>query len=119
MPLGCGDAIDRSQSTREPGQLLSHLDRGSFWSPLPLGYADKDALALAQIRDARPLKRGGVYETSFPPLSMAIKAKPLAVLCHFTVPIAWTLASKGRRSDGDLKLFVAAWAGLQCGYLRL
>jgi hypothetical protein len=27
------------------------LDRGGFWSLLPLGYADKDALALFQINE--------------------------------------------------------------------
>src|SRR5690348_5656013 len=33
-----------------------------------------------------------------------MKPNPLAALCHFTVPISWTLASKGRRSDPDLNL---------------
>ena len=32
------------------------------------------------------------------------ETEPLAALYHFTVPISWTLASKGRRSDGDPKL---------------
>src|SRR6476620_10181182 len=32
-----------------------------------------------------------------------MKPNPLAALYHFTVPISWTLASKGCRSDGDLK----------------
>jgi hypothetical protein len=41
---------------------LSQLDRGGFWSLLPLGYADKDALALVQTHDACPLKRGDVHE---------------------------------------------------------
>jgi hypothetical protein len=41
---------------------LGQLDRGGFWSFLPLGYADKDALALVQTHDACPLKRGDVHE---------------------------------------------------------
>jgi hypothetical protein len=49
--------------TQDP---LGQLDRGGFWSFLPLGYADKDALALVQTRDARPVKRGDVYEDVFP-----------------------------------------------------
>src|SRR4029077_774327 len=32
-----------------------------------------------------------------------MKPNPLAASYHFTVPISWTLASKGCRSDGDLK----------------
>jgi hypothetical protein len=38
------------------------LDRGGFWSLLPFGNADKDALALVQTRDTRSLKRGDVHE---------------------------------------------------------
>jgi hypothetical protein len=45
--------------TQDP---LGQLDRGGFWSFLPLGYADKDALALVQTRDPRPVERGDVYE---------------------------------------------------------
>src|SRR5215471_7675952 len=43
-------------------------------------------------------------KTSFPPLSSTTKPNPLAALYHFTVPISWTFASKGCRSDGDPKL---------------
>jgi hypothetical protein len=32
-----------------------------------------------------------------------MKPNRLVALNHFTVPISWTLASKGGRSDGDLK----------------
>src|SRR5580692_4943318 len=34
-----------------------------------------------------------------------MKPNPLAALYHFTVPISWTLASEGCRSNGDLELF--------------
>ena len=47
---------------QKPLRLLGQLDRGGFWSFLPLGYADKDALALVQTRDPRPVERGDVYE---------------------------------------------------------
>ena len=53
---------------------------------------------------ARPLKRRGVHETSYPPLSGTMKPNPFMALYHFTVPISWTLAFKGCRSDGDSKL---------------
>ena len=33
-----------------------------------------------------------------------MKPNPFMASYHFTVPISWTLASKDRRSDGDLKL---------------
>ena len=46
--------------------LIRHSDRGGFWSLLPFGYADKHALALVQTRDARPVKRGDVYEDVLP-----------------------------------------------------
>ena len=78
---------DQPQSTRE-ADPLRHLDRPGLWSPPTLGYADKDALALVQIRDARSLKRGGVHEDVLPPLSMTMKPNPLATLYHFTVPIS-------------------------------
>jgi hypothetical protein len=41
---------------------MGYLYRGGLRSLPTLGHADKDALALVQIRDARPLKRGGVHE---------------------------------------------------------
>jgi hypothetical protein len=72
---------------------------------LPLGYADKHALALVQTRDARPVKRGDVYEDVLPATVPNDEPNPLAALYHFTVPISWRLASKGCRSDGDLELF--------------
>jgi hypothetical protein len=50
---------------------------------VPLGYADVDAL----------------------PSLKPIKPNPLAALYHFTVLISWTLASRGCRSNGDLKFF--------------
>jgi hypothetical protein len=37
---------------------------------------------------------------------MTMNPNPFVALYHFTVPISWTLASKGCRSaDGDLELF--------------
>ena len=57
--------------------LLGQLDRGGFWSLLPLGYADKDALALFQMRDARPVKRGDVYENVLPAAVPNNETEPL------------------------------------------
>jgi hypothetical protein len=50
-------------------------------------------------------------KTSFPPPSRTMKPNPLAALYHFTVPISWALASKGCRSDGNLKLFRGSLGG--------
>ena len=50
-------------------------------------------------------------KTSFPPPSRTMKPNPLAALYHFTVPISWTLASKGCRSNGDLELFRGGLGG--------
>jgi hypothetical protein len=54
---------------------VGYLYRGGFRSLPTLGYADKDALALVQTRDARLLKR---TKTSFPPPSLTMKPNPLA-----------------------------------------
>src|SRR5580692_3831787 len=40
-----------------------------------------------------------------------MKPNPLAALYHFTVPISWTLASEGCRSNGDLELFRGGLGG--------
>ena len=56
---------------------LGQLDRGGFWSLSTIGYADKDALALVQTHDARPLKRGGVYEDILPAAVQNDEAEPL------------------------------------------
>src|ERR1700730_16897817 len=53
-------------------------------------------------------------KTSFPPPSRTMKPNPLAALYHFTVPISWTLASKGCRSNGDLKFFRGEREGDVC-----
>lgn len=42
------------------------MDRGGFRSPLTLGYADRDAPALFQTRDARLLTRTGAHEDILP-----------------------------------------------------
>src|ERR1700746_2015388 len=44
-------------------------------------------------------------KTFFPLPSRTMEPNPLAALYHFTIPISCTLASVGRRSDRDLKLF--------------
>jgi hypothetical protein len=87
------------------------LDRGGFRSPSTLGHADKDALALVQTRDTRPVKRGDVYEDVLPAAVPNDETEPLGALYHFTVPISWTLASKGGRSAGDLKPFRGGLGG--------
>jgi hypothetical protein len=52
-----------------------------------------------------------VHEDILPAAVPNDETEPLAVLYHFTVPISWTLASKGCRSDGDLKLFRGGLGG--------
>jgi hypothetical protein len=94
--------------TQDP---LGQLDRGGFWSFLPLGYADKDALALVQTRDPRPVERGDVYEDVLPATVPNNETEPLSDVYHFTIPISWTLASKGCRSNGDLELFRGGLGG--------
>ena len=67
-----------SSATNGAGNVaLSQLDRGGFWSLLPLGYADKDALALVQTHDACPLKRGDVYEDVLPAAVQNNETEPL------------------------------------------
>src|SRR5580704_9438518 len=56
---------------------LGQLDRGGFWSLLPLGYADKDALPLAQTHYTCPLKRGDVYEDVLPAAVPNNETEPL------------------------------------------
>ena len=86
---------------------------------MPLGYADKDPLALVQTRDPRPVERGDVYEDLLPAAVPNNETEPLATLYHFTVPISWTLASKAVGLMAILNSFGAPWAGLRCCYLRL
>jgi hypothetical protein len=45
--------------------------------PFALGYADKNALALVQTRDARPVKRGDVHEDVLPAAVPNDEAEPL------------------------------------------
>ena len=47
-------------------------------------------------------------------VARTMKPNPLAALYHFTVPISWTLASKGCRPNGDLELFRGG-LGRGCG----
>jgi len=76
MPLSCGTESDQPQSTRE-ADPLRHLDRPGLWSPLTLGYADKDALPLAQIHYACPLKHGNVHEDVLPAAVQDDETEPL------------------------------------------
>jgi hypothetical protein len=59
-----GEQSNREQpeATRPAPKLIGHLDRGGFRSLPTLGDADINTLALVQIHDARPLKRGGVHK---------------------------------------------------------
>src|SRR5580704_3473713 len=56
---------------------LGQLDRGGFWSLLPFGCADKDALALVQTRDPRPVEHRDVYEDVLPAAVQDDKTEPL------------------------------------------
>src|SRR5690242_17711861 len=56
---------------------LSHPDRSCLWSLRTLGYSDKDALALVQTRDPRPVERGDVYEDVLPAAVPNNETEPL------------------------------------------
>src|SRR5215831_13270991 len=65
---------------------------------------DEDPLSLAEVCDAGPRKRRGVYKDSLAAIIQNDEAKPSAGVVPLHSPISWTAASDGSVSDDDLNL---------------
>ena len=78
---------------------------------MPLGYTDKDALALVQTRDPRPVERGDVYEDVLPAAVQDDETEPLGgvvpldrPLSRMDLPLLSRASTLARRTDGHCSI---------------